>query len=413
MRNLIFIFSIALVNPAAGQLFFRSAPDTSNAVIINLEAYQGSGGLDNEFLGYFVKGGQIPLTLREDISSGLQDINYAGGEYRGSLSYVFHPDSLFGKPTDIGLVVSYAIHEVASIRFSRSTYDLVFLGNESYLNDTLDLSDLLFDNQAFTKLSLGYVHPSGKFSAKIGLVGGQRFNRLSLSKGQIISNPTGSSLNYSLEGNYNRNSNSRTITDFQGAGLSLDLRYDFTVTTLSNKGTPLVIRGELSDLGFISWNASSEHTVINSAGTFDGLTINSLENVNETIEEQIEAIEDTLVPRSSAGRDITLLPTTLTLGTLPGLNDSRKLEPLIGVRVRMAQTFIPSLMIGMHYQPVSAFALQLIGNYGGYGNLQLGLGTDLSLGKHFHWRLYSNAIINSFMKNGTGHSLNTAFVMSW
>jgi hypothetical protein len=252
--------------------------------------------------------------------------------------------------------------------------ELALKGNEDYIGQTIDLSDLDGEFKYFREFGLGFSKNIGKdlrigFKAK-ALFGMMAFslenNALALTVNEDYTHTLTADLTAHLSGPmevyYNSDNqpdsiafddnylnSARFFTNFSNPGFGMDLGATYT---LMNR---IHLSAGVRDLGFITWKDNVKNIKAESHFEFSGFNITDVVNGTKTMDEIGKDMLDSLKNSFSITNDkspfTTPLPAVLTLGGSFDLTKSISVgilsnSTLVGNQIRQAATISANLNLG-------------------------------------------------------------------
>jgi len=345
-----------------------------NRNVLSIEGYAGvfSNAISANFFKPFIRGGEVTQSLIDNQMSRLISTNnLIGFDADFRLRYTFGLDSLFkNKRNNLHFVVGLADRNHLDANFTDNLFDVAFNGNTKYKGDTVSLGPFNSYGLKYQQLSLGLVYTTQEF--QYGLVmsylNGQSLNNLFLTKGKLITEIDGKSLEFDTEMDIYISDTANTgFLANNGTGVS----GDFYIQYLSNDFSFLV---EVNDLGFINWNENSNRYTVDTTYNYVGFDLKNLFDLNGA---EADAIVDSTInsylPELNKTSYNIPLPTIVNISLAKAFN--KNVYMVTGIRSRMNSNYIPYYYLrgGMKLKDINFF---LQGAYGGYSRFQLGVGVN-------------------------------------
>lgn len=237
---------------------------------------EGEGGLgspllDRSFYSKMILGGHIEDEHTSKLLGNMREVNRAGMNARGRLSFYSMSDSLFGR-TDWGLQVAVTSSWYAHAGFSSGLFETLFKGNGNRLGDTLFLGPFSGQYQSWQKFGVGLFNKSSFSGGVLSLVTGQDYRRMELRNAGLYTSPLADSLVLYYAGDFVRSDTAnRGWGAGNGLGLALDLEYNRPLA--SGDG---FISISLRDFGWVAWNRATQSMRFDSTTVWRGYTTEQL-----------------------------------------------------------------------------------------------------------------------------------------
>lgn len=381
----------------------------SNSVYVGLPALTGiSVNVDNNFINF----SDIFIPGRNDSVFSFLHPDYNVDDFINKLkrknfispSLTIHLFGLgFNAGRDLYVFVDVIDKISGNVVFPGKLVELALKGNEDYIGQTIDLSDLDGEFKYFRESGLGFSKGFGKnlrigFKAK-ALFGMMAFslenNALALTVNEDYSHTLTADLTAHFSGPWEVYYNS----DNQPDSISFDDNYFNSARFFTNYSNPgfgmdfgatytLMDRIHLSagvrDLGFITWKDRVTNIKAESHFEFSGLNITDVVNGNKTLEEVREEMLDSLKNSFTISSDnspfTTAIPAVITLGGSFDITKGLSVgiltnSTLIGSQLRQAATLSANLNLGNAFSTTFSYtaANSKYDNYGAGIAFRLGV----------------------------------------
>ncbi len=239
--------------------------DFSSSAITNSFAY-------NWLTGNYLSGGQ-----KQQVTSLLEPQNLMGYALNYGIYMVLYNDTSKSKKA-FNFFISLRHKSYLNASFTPDDFEVPFYGNAGYAGRTAQLSPFHFENISYQQLEAGLVCTNfgrgAQFGFGVSVLAGQQFMAMNLPSATLYTAPTGESITF--------NSNAQLLQSdtaagsqnaINGIGGSLDFYLRAPYKIGEKAGT---IALSVSDLGFIWWNNKSLQYRKDTSYTFNGVTINNL-----------------------------------------------------------------------------------------------------------------------------------------
>ena len=360
------------------------------------EAYFGSTQLPMSFMKTLYMGGTITSDMKENASSKLEALNRAGGEAIGQFSYYQLKPVICKK---FGYYITGISQNSAGIEYSEDLFRSVFYGNQTYLDDTINLRQTGMHNRLYNSIQLGLIHQQLKFG--ISYVSIQKEMNGLIQNGGIYTSANATQMNASLDGQLITTNGPPGYFQQSAWGIAFNFEFINKINTLDSNTNARIIAG-LNGVGlqFLGHNTSTY--IIDTSYQFQGIHIQSISDFSQSI--LPGDLADSLSPEQINKSRIGPLPFELYIHKTGGKLNS-KIHSAYGIRYRSLSNYSTLLYIGAEYHINKSFTAGSILSYGGYTKFQLG--THLRIKKDkFILGINSNNIIGWFSNNGNGRGIN-------
>ena len=359
---------------------------------------------------------------RDKFLGKIKDLNYFNPEVSVQLLG-------FGLTVGEGLNVFLDINDRAEVNLVApgDFIRLAFLGNEEFIGQTLDLSDMRADFNYYREIGIGAsknITPKLRFGAKakllFGITGGtlqnyvlnltvnsNQTNTLEANMAMDISGPVFfypesdnkiADIDFDDERFDSANGTAKFLTNMKNAGFGLDLGAEYTVNDR------IVLSAAITDVGFIKWK--SDLSNIEAVGNVElrGLDFEDIYKGRATFddltESMVDSIKNAFVVAGTKKPFMTKLPVGAVLGGKYILNDKFSIgllsySRITSQQIREALTLSANMNIG---NKVSASLCYTVCN-NNYNNLGIGLGFRASV---FQFYFLADRIPLSWKKAGSG-----------
>ena len=418
MKYLIYIsFFVFISGNIKAQQEFSIIPDSTvlskkNFFIEHETGYDfQSENLNNLFLKKFIKGGHINTDLITNASNNLKTLNHIGLNFHSEINVYIKIDSIF-KTDKYGIYTGFEHDFISSFRYNKSLFDLTFFGNQPFIDDTLQLEDTRIDQITYQKLKLGLYRKSDMSYLSLNIYRGVNYNQASIYNGDFNTAINGSDLYLDLTGEFTSSNNQNNLAFMRGIGVGLDFRTYLQFQSPKSKSVSFV-ELKIEDIGFISWLNRGYSIKKDTVYNFQGFEINNLDfnNNGSFIGEQ--SISDSLnIEKVKTGFTRTLTP-TFSVTKILHPERSKKLDYIIGLKMRMISYYKPMILAGISYNPNRHLGITPYANYGGFGGLSAGIRIDGNIKNNFYYAISSNNINGLFTESGYGSSLGLSLMTTF
>jgi len=359
-----------------------------------------SNAVNNQLTLKLVRGGMLDPQNISDIEENLNEMNRAGGDLFGNVTFFALTDSVFARP-DLGWMLQVGHRQNSWSNFSRDAFRLAFQGNSKFRGAHADLSGTTFKSIAYQKFGLGLFDKKTFSSFRLNFINGQQFSEASIKDADLYTSLLGDSLHLRYQGSWVQSDTS--LTGFgkgNGVGVSADLSWNIPLN--DDNG---VLNISIEDLGLIFWGKNTLHREADTTFSYIGFDLQEvLDNGNDY---SFPVLEDTLGYQSYKRRTEQWLPTTVNVSLKRRNNRNDFFE--MGMAVRVQEAFIPELYGGYYYFTNNSTLLSANFRYGGYGNLRIGASLEKWLNNEWFIGIRTDDVPGFILNNMKGRSLYLQF----
>jgi len=365
----------------------RLSTDSSKVAVGSFgEALFNSDGLDNAFLTNFLTGRRIETNDKDRISERLVSSTRAGGDLNLGLFGVAALNGIAGwKPYQLQWYTMAADRQHIDVRFPPNLFELAFYGNKRFAGDTAFLGDFELNFLRYQEFQLGLITNNGKgrtLGLGLSVIKGEENWQIEVPNTTFFTSETGEFLEVSSQASILRtDTNNRGQTAVNGLGASVNFFYKSHFTLLEHDRLGLgTIDFEVNNLGWISWNDQSIGYEIDTTYQFEGIVIDNLQELNDSILQASspDTLLDDLREKQNRQKYRTTLPTTFSLRIAQ--EHSKGFSLALGAIVRLQANYAPYLFLSETYRVNRLLSVQGSAGYGGYGRWNAGVQCQLNPG---------------------------------
>lgn len=361
--------------------FSNPVPDSAKLQIgLYAGAHVNSTAITTRFTSRLLRGGYISQGEKDEVRDRLQDVNYMGGNAGFALSVGAKVDSVVGKPTaGLGWYTRLADMQHLNGRFSDKLFELTFYGNRAVPGnagfDTTNINLLRYQ-----QLTLGFVKTNKKqhrYGAGISLINGEQLLSVDVKRGNLYTALDGTNLTAELDAMVLQSDTAQSgFATSNGLGLAAEGFYEMNLSSDSANHTTK-LRFEVRDLGMVQWSANTLRYTIDSVYSFNGLVINSLRDVEDSVlNARIDSISDGLRWKTRSGARTTKLPARFRI---VGLHTVGQHTVEGGFEFWAWANHRGYAWISETWKPSKTWAVGGTLAYGGYGTVAVGVHAALHL----------------------------------
>lgn len=368
--------------------------DTTQQLTFEFQANYsfGSTVMDNEFMNKFLFGGKIEKELKDRAYGRLSSNNRLGGDFNYRLRTEIPFDTLFNK-AGLSMIVGLESRDHIDAAFTDELFKLTFDGNKQFASQTIDIGNTNFLSYKYQSLSFGlvrYKDIDGRIAKEgfvVSLIKGQQHEAITVPRGALYTEDLGRQIDIDINYIYNRTDTANLgLKAFNGFGISTDL---FTEFYLKN-GDKMYLG--INDLGFIYWNNQSLELATDSSYTFDGIYINNIFDLNDSIVNKLskDSIINTVATTNIKDDYSIALPTALNVNYTKQFNEKWKAN--LGLYHKILSNYFPLIYSNVYYYFNKKFSAKIQLAYGGYGKFNSGVALAKSFSKRFSCYIGTNNI---------------------
>ncbi len=352
----------------------------------------GSTVMNNNFMNKFLFGGTIEREHKDQAYKNLGNSNRMGGDFDYRLRVEIPFDTLFRK-TGLSMVLGVNSRDHIDASFSYDLFRLAFDGNKQFAGQTIDIGNTNYNSFRYQSFSVGlvrYKKDEGRIAKEgfiVNLIKGQQHEAITVPEGSLYTEAEGRQIDVDLNYVYNRTDTANIgLQAFNGFGVSTDL---FTEFFLKN-GAKIYLG--IEDLGFIYWNNQSLEMATDSSYSFDGIFVNSIFDLNDSIVEKIskDSIINSVATTNIKDDYSIALPTAINLRYTKQFNEKLKMN--VGLYHKILSNYFPLLYSNLYYYFTPKFSVKTQLAYGGYGKLNAGFAIAKSFGERVSFYVGTNNV---------------------
>lgn len=399
--HLVFLIILGSVISAKAQFntdFFTDTTQRFN-IYVGADYTYGSTAMNNQFLNKFLFGGKIDREMKDNAYSKLNKNNRLGGDLNYKIAAEIPFDTLFGK-RNLSLLVGVEFTEHIDASFSADLFKFTFDGNKQFAGMSADISATNFNYYKYQRINVGLIKhkfSEGKLAKEgfvLSIIKGEEHKAITIPKGSIYTEELGRSIEVGIDYIYNSSDTAQKgIKAFNGFGISTDL---FTEFFLKN-GDKIYLG--IEDLGFVYWNKNSLELAADSLFYFDGIAIDNIFDLNDSILDNIskDSIIDNISTRNEKGDYSVALPTALHIIYTKQLSEKSKVNA--GIYYKILSNYFPLIYTNYYYYIKPNFVVKTQLSYGGYGKFNIGLALAKSFNNKFDVMIGTNNIEGLLVPN--------------
>lgn len=263
--------------------------DTNRAAVgIHSNFSANSSVITNRFFFKLFSGGHISDSDIDKMTNRGNIINNLGFEFNTSIHAAFDINHLLGKPTDsLQLFFRLSDRQLANARLSDDMVQFVLNGNKQYAGEEANFDHFNLQFVRFQQLQLGLIHQlkSGhQYGFAVSAINGEQNLIMQTDRFRVFTEIDGNSISASTNDLeiYQTDTNNTGFGKTNGLGATIDLFYRHQLKS-KKEGRKAYLEFEVQDLGFVQWNNQSIHYDIDTTYVFEGIYIEDLFDLNDSI----------------------------------------------------------------------------------------------------------------------------------
>ncbi|MGV9013365.1 MAG: hypothetical protein ACOH13_12295 [Flavobacteriales bacterium] len=337
-------------------------------------SFQGTANYDsdaihNDVLSPLVFGGMITREARQCTLDAIGDHGRAGAELGACVSATW-ANGIFGHD-GWQMRTSLAWQYAVGLRFSPDAFAVGFFGNAAFEGQTAKLAPLRFEQWHYQRFGIGIEDARSGSFLELAVVNGTNFNRADVHRADLFTATDGRYLDMDLSGSYQRSDTAANAGSSTGIGAALNAKW---ATAINAFGGPSRFSLELSDGGFMKWNAGSLSASLDSVIHFEGVAVNDILDLNGPVIDRT-TLQDSLGLGYTTGSVLRPLPARIEgifqFGKLkkPGHSIERSAYE-VAVEQRWLPGYIPKVRVLRRFGIGRSFIADAGVAYGGFGGLR-------------------------------------------
>ncbi|NBO59506.1 MAG: hypothetical protein EBU82_00885 [Flavobacteriia bacterium] len=380
---------------------FDTSVSSRQLMLVNGVLEYGGSALENGVFKPLIFGGFIDSSAKEASWENHKAVNVVGLEGAANVRYYFSPKFKNEHLKDWMVGLRYGQNYLGSLAYTSDLFRFAFYGNTPFLGKYADFSGSEMRFIGFQTLGFSVLDKRSQSSLSLNLVGLTSYFRGSLGDRNPMKfyyTESGDSLYGICSGAIER---AASPAYFKGLGMSVDFDYRFNALG-EESGRVHTMQFSVSNLGFAFSNRYTSQR-IDTSFAFGGYTINDIIDRNGLLAPGY-AFQDSLTTVSSSSKWI-LLPMTLQLNNVVGLQAKQILQPTYGFRLTFIQGFIPHVYAGLNARIVKGLHLGLCASYGGFSGFKMNTSLVYHRSK-FYVGLGSDNVLGLLSKRAFGQALS-------
>lgn len=375
---------------------------TSNHYVIETGTEYHANSLSNAFTQKFIVGGTLSNEQTQNTFDKQALINRFAVQSFNEFRCFFGAKKL-GKDS-LSWGVKAGIYGHANLFFSKDAFGLAFLGNENYLGNTANFSELSFHTSVFQKIGFGIFNKSNKSSLFLNVVNLQQYAKSYVRKGYLTQNEDASEIELKLQGELAFTSNNGLSN---GIGFALDFDKRIPVQLMNEQKA--IIQIQVQNLGLAFVNKGLTRYVMDSTYEYNGFQINQLIQANSLFGSDF-SLMDSLKIQQRVTKSWVILPAFIQVAKLIDAASIKKVQTYYGIKLYPTFAAIPAGFFGVYWKINPHYSIASSVSYGAFGKFRNGWYFTYT-GKKVTSVLGSDDFLGFVSKKAFGQSLFLRF--SW
>lgn len=375
---------------------------TSNHYVIETGTEYHANSLSNAFTQKFIVGGTLSNEQSQNTFDKQALINrfavQSFNEFR-----CFLGAKKLGKDS-LSWGVKAGIYGHANLFFSKDAFGLAFLGNENYIGNTANFSELSFHTSVFQKIGFGIFNKSNKSSLFLNVVNLQQYAKSYVRKGYLTQNEDASEIELKLQGELAFTSNNGLSN---GIGFALDFDKRIPVQLMNEQKA--IIQIQVQNLGLAFVNKGLTRYEMDSTYEYNGFQINQLIQANSLFGSDF-SLMDSLKIQQRVTKSWVILPAFIQVAKLIDAASTKKVQTYYGIKLYPTFAAIPAGFFGVYWKLNPHYSIASSVSYGAFGKFRNGWYFTYT-GKKVTSVLGSDDFLGFVSKKAFGQSLFLRF--SW
>ncbi len=365
-------------------IFSDEFPDsTKTRVGITGDFDMNASALTSEFLSKFYKGGFIDDDLKNRVLDRTRNMNTIGANLNYGVYVGIKLDSLFHKQ-NVSLFFSLRDRAHFDARYSKDFYKVGFYGNADYAGETANFNDFNLTFLRYQQLQVGLFSSKYDSAARWGIalsfLKGEQYASVYAQKAELFTSEDGQYIDFSTNMQVAKSDTSKKgIGAFNGAGACIDIYFEAPFQTRFGDSK---LRVSVTDIGAIKFNSNSLFLNQDSTFHYSGFHVTSIYDLQDSTyaDNTQDSLTARIVPFKKQSFSVTL-PSVLNLTYETRFGEH--FEMTEGLRYVFNGNYHLLLYLKGNFIINPKFAISATVGYGGYGNLNCGIGAFANLGKGF------------------------------
>lgn len=378
---------------------------------------EGIGGFDgngmrNDIVMPMLFGGELGRDARQSALDGIGAMGRGGIEL-GARATATWGNHLFGSQ-NWQARTSVAWQYAVGARFSHDAFAVAFFGNAAYEDQTAHLGPLRFDQWHYQTLGFGIENARTGAYVELAVVNGTGSNSADVERADLFTAPYGRYLDLDLAGSYHRSDTAAGAGFSKGLGAAINAKW---VKTGKIAGAPAAYAFQVTDAGFLAWNASSLSARTDSMIHFEGVRITDVFDLNGPLVDRTR-LQDSLGLGFERGGYIRPLPAR-ALATVrwgerrkPGHGADRYAYAL-SVDQRWIPGYIPRGRASRFLSLGRSFTLNVGAGYGGFGGWRALAGLEFANAHGITCSLTTSNVLGTALGGMVGKDLEFRIQAYW
>jgi len=357
-----------------------------------------TSSIDYSLVSDFYTGKSLDREQRESVSSRSTGLQRGGLDLDYGLFYRHMKDS-----AKVGWSIMIAERYHGHMAYTGDLFTLAFLGNASLGGRTADLSNSEGLFMRFKQIQAGLIlRPNSKMTLAIGggLMWGHQLAAVNVESGSLYTQPEGEYIDVAAKGSVMYNTpGASPFFNAAGFGAGFDLMFNYRHKRLS-------VTFEARDMGFISWNSSTNAQMFDTSLTYSGINIDLFGSSGDPFSNvSADSLINDLTRDRKQESAMMVLPTSLMVEVEHGI--SKKDVRLYGGIMYRFIPYFPYMYVGTRAGLGKGFGIDGRFAYGGSGSWNLGLGLSKDFGKIVTVRALTYNLEGVFtLGTGTSYALS-------
>lgn len=328
-----------------------------------------SDAIHNDVLDPLVFGGTITREARQRALDAIGDHGRGGVELGGRISGTWG-NSIFGHDA-WQMRTSVAWQYALGVRFSPDAFAVGFFGNAAFEDRTAKLAPLRFEQWNYQSIGFGIEDAASGSFLELAFVNGTNFNSADVRRADLFTATDGRYLELDLAGEYHRTDTAANTGFSQGIGAAVNAKWAKAVQAF---GAPARFSLEVTDAGFMQWNANTRSVSQDSVIRFEGVSVNDILDLSGPVIDRT-TLQDSLGLGYESGSLLRPLPGRIEgifqFGTLrkPGHAPDRYAYEA-ALDQRWLPGYVPKVRLMRNFSLGRSFIAGAGAAYGGFGGLR-------------------------------------------
>jgi hypothetical protein len=350
---------------------------------ITADYFINANSFTTQFITKFYKGGFIDASLKDQVSARTKNSNRAGAELNYGLFASFRLDSLFNKP-DYHLFFNVRDRQHVDAQFSKDFYQVGFYGNSAYAGKTANFNNFSIHLLRYQQIQIGLfstrLDSGARWGIALSFLKGEQYYAVSARKAELFTSADAQFIDFNTEIEMAQSRpDNKGMSAINGFGAAFDAYFEAPFQSAIG---PSKLIASVADMGLLRFDDQSIYRKQDSLFHYTGFQIKSIFDLQDSLflNTSQDSIQNKLFPETRRSVTATL-PSTFNLSLETALSKNFRLTEGIRYIFNANYKLLAYVKGSVFFN--NRVALSATIGYGGYGDLNYGIGFGANLGAGF------------------------------